>query len=491
MDIDTAPEQMTQDLGYAALPYKDTYRPGPQSTLLARFSEKRPTFPSPSPPLLAFSEARCEIASSDIPNPIRMVLSGGILATLCQSGWKERDPYLQLMDINSADGDDFSCPEIHVPIGLSSVAGEICLDEEKKRVYVADSDRVKSYQWSFGDGDSLPVHTLKSDVYRGPMTLADSGSRLIRSGSKGIALWDLDSLPTHGEEGEAIIGEEMEEVDSWRDNEDDEVERSTGSVPSQTVDAPALAGIDVWAEHPGNPKNMLVARRDLGCQVWCASLETQQVVTRFVGHNSGVSTFATSSEDAGAFLTASDGGVRFYDARIPAPVFVIDHHTEPNGTVLYKHIGGHPFAIIGGTNSQQVKIWDLRARLPLYELSTGNNGVTSLAWDAERQDLYAATYCQYMTRMGDYMGYRKAKFGDKIEDEEDEDDDYDDDDDDYDDEPRAWPEGAYHREFSFGHPLDSGEHRIYRYRFKPDADVSRLPAYGQATIERDGGMFGF
>ena len=122
--------------------------------------------------------------------------------------------------------------------------------------------------------------------------------------------------------------------------------------------------------------------------------------------------------------------------------------------------------IIGGEETQQVKIWDSRARQPLYELSTGNNKVASLVWDDEHQTLYAQTNCRYMTRMGDHMNYRKAHFRSEIpqdmdvDDEDDDKGDEDEFDDDDDDDERAWPEKAYHQEHSFGHPLDSGEHRL-------------------------------
>ena len=51
----------------------------------------------------------------------------------------------------------------------------------------------------------------------------------------------------------------------------------------------------------------------------------------------------------------------------------------------------------------------MRNRRLVYELSTGNTEVGGLAWDGQRNTLYAATECNYLGRMGDHYGYRVAK----------------------------------------------------------------------------------
>ena len=105
-----------------------------------------------------------------------------------------------------------------------------------------------------------------------------------------------------------------------------------------------------------------------------------------------------------------------------------------------------------------------------YELATGNNSVLSLAWDAPRSTLYAATECEYMDRLGNYHDYRHAKIryekemqldgrGQPIaaangeseyEDETGDEDDFD--------EEKCWPKNAYHDERYFGYAFDSGDH---------------------------------
>jgi hypothetical protein len=110
----------------------------------------------------------------------------------------------------------------------------------------------------------------------------------------------------------------------------------------------------------------------------------------------------------------------------------------------------------------------------LYELATGNNRVISLAWDAPRQSLYAATSCSYVDRFGGSHGYREAKIhGDaegwgeakasssNVEDDDDEMDENEETDENYyDGEKQMWPGRAFHNERSFGYALDCGTHAL-------------------------------
>lgn len=269
-----------------------------------------------------------------------MKKSGNVLAMLGCSGWKERDPDLEILDISSPD---IFSNALSIPVGLCSVASYLHLDGN--RVYVADSSRIKAYSYSFEDG-SLPVHTFDSSGYGNSMWTMANSTRFVRSGRKGIAVWDLPTAPTHGEDGEDIIGENMEDPDTWRDNEDGAVELSTGSQPIQTVDAVALAEISLWANHPTNTDYLIAAKASESpiSTVYTVSLETQQIAMRYLGHSACVTKIATSQDDTTGFLTsAEDGAVRFYDKCTPLPVFTIEHHTEDRlGDVLYVHINGHP-----------------------------------------------------------------------------------------------------------------------------------------------------
>ncbi|KAG6842763.1 hypothetical protein H0H93_003569, partial [Arthromyces matolae] len=104
----------------------------------------------------------------------------------------------------------------------------------------------------------------------------------------------------------------------------------------------------------------------------------------------------------------------------------------------------------GSSRQQEVRLWDIRAKTTVYELSTGNTNVTSLAWDDKHNTLYAAAECDYVDRNGFFYDYRRAKIPKFMRDEESlanrhpdaMDEDYDDeeeeeeydDDDDYDEE---------------------------------------------------------
>lgn len=103
--------------------------------------------------------------------------------------------------------------------------------------------------------------------------------------------------------------------------------------------------------------------------------------------------------------------------------------------------------------------------------------MSSLAWDAPRTTLYAATECSYMDRLGYHHDYRavrrprspkSARQGAGMDvdgDDGDGEDSGEGDDDseyetDYDPEDQYWPKNAFHNEKSFGYLLDSGDHRL-------------------------------
>ena len=77
------------------------------------------------------------------------------------------------------------------------------------------------------------------------------------------------------------------------------------------------------------------------------------------------------------------------------------------------HVDRSPVIFTGGTHkTQSIKVWDPRAKKLVYELATGNNAVHSLAWDAPRTTLYAATECSALDRAGIRHGYRRLRMPD-------------------------------------------------------------------------------
>lgn len=123
-------------------------------------------------------------------------------------------------------------------------------------------------------------------------------------------------------------------------------------------------------------------------------------------------------------------------------------------------------AVFTGTRkAQHVKVWDVRARAAAYELATGNNRVTSLAWDASRNTLYASTECVFVDTLGYHHNYRpgtkcemnlgaprpeRRNGGRSRREEKEDDDDYE----------KCWPEKAWHFEDYYEYAFDSGDHRV-------------------------------
>ncbi|OBZ65326.1 hypothetical protein A0H81_14795 [Grifola frondosa] len=149
--------------------------------------------------------------------------------------------------------------------------------------------------------------------------------------------------------------------------------------------------------------------------------------------------------------------------------------------VIFIHPDGIPTLFTAGQETQQIKMWDIRARAAVYELATGNNAVNTMAWDSRRSTLYAATECLNMDRLGRTFDYRKAripKWAQMREDEDMEDED--------DWAEHCWPKQAYHCENFFGYAFDAGEHRpLYGYTFKEDADMTKVPVYGHAYLDEE------
>ncbi|CAE6413050.1 unnamed protein product [Rhizoctonia solani] len=272
-------------------------------------------------------------------------------------------------------------------------------------------------------------------------------------------------LPTHGPYGDKTIGKLIKDLDTIREDPD-EIEPSTGSAPTSRIkflDQPNLKP-SLWQPLLTTPSTVVCVEsaRDKG-KYRCIGidLEAGKSTSYYLGHGADVSEFSVSPTDPQLFLTACNDGF--------APAALA-------------HPDGIPIVFTGTHKGEQIKVWDVRARACVYELSTGNNSVQSLAWDAQNNCLYAATECQHMDRLGYHHDYRYAKIPKSQE--FDEGMEYDDDDgkDYYIDEERCWPKPAWHKEDYFGYIYDAGIHLILRYAFKEDPNLSVVPEYGDASI---------
>ncbi|KAJ7161926.1 hypothetical protein C8R43DRAFT_1063191 [Mycena crocata] len=453
-------------------PWSKTPRPHPSSSLLARFN-RRVTSPPPGMYKNIY-EARCEITSEQVyGDPFALVLDtrGKCLLLPYMGGYKQREPFLTyyLLDEPPVPGD---FPLTARYLSLETEMSELwtcATDETRKLIFVADEEHVKSFAW--GDRNSTKnykkarrKHTFTSSKHSGPLAVLPSGS-LIRAGKGSAAAWNLD------------------------DN------TSTGATPMNTITfADAALAPAMWYPHPGVPATMLctsdphdIYDRDYSF----VSLDLEhggRTVARYFGNGGGIGDISTSPGDANAFLTgASDGHARLYDARIPLPVMTFCAGTgdEDCGGVLLAHPDGIPAVFTGSTRDEVIRLWDVRARKLVYELSTGNNAVRGMAWDEPRNTLYVATNCSYMDRNGYTDDYRRARLPPSMlpepvpargmpnyaDEDEEGDGGFD----------KCWPKGAKHSEDYWGAVFDAGNHRIFRYEFKEDPEEV-LPVYGTATV---------
>ncbi|KZT73090.1 hypothetical protein DAEQUDRAFT_762447 [Daedalea quercina L-15889] len=472
-----------------------------KSTRLARFRPDVRTSVTDTTPLAqVIYQARCEIADDRISVPSRALISPGqsCLAIIGAGGWKNRDPMLHCYLLD--DPEHIQKDKCFSP-GFAELAYTMAMDEDRKLVFIADTDRVKSYSWDvdpdlrFGirGGQLPPVHTLDSDTCSGWISVLPNG-RIVRAGCGEAFVWNIDALEQHGPDKKLIGAGEYDAEDSWRENEDGTmVEYSTGSTHHAAVAfADPTFHPAVWHRHAptGNMLCGTSGRRDENYA--CASIDLEhggQIVARYLGHGGDVEDISTSEGDANAFATAgSDGYARLFDVRQPLPVMTFDHGclSEYCSSVVL----AHPDALFSaGMNTEQIKMWDIRAKETVYELATGNNAVASMAWDPKRSALYAATECEYMDRLGFNHDYRRARiprWADEFARDSEEDEDASEYYEDEDEEERCWPQRAHHGEDYFGYAFDAGEHRIYRYAFKEDPDPKQLPPYGQASMHDSG-----
>ncbi|TCD63391.1 hypothetical protein EIP91_005599 [Steccherinum ochraceum] len=387
------------------------------------------------------------------------------------------------------DKTDGFCRVTGISPGLAGIATRLVVDSERKLVYVADDDRVKSYKYDLevNFDEVLPRHTLASRN-DGPLLLVEDGKKILRGGKRGIEMWKVDTLPDHGPDGRKKIGKGKINIEnSWRDESDD-IERSRGTNAHSTTPLHHDAfQPSFWGQLSGG--QLVMAPKDRH-SCWIADLESGlKPTTRFLGHGAYVTQFSSSSEDQNHFLTAcNDGVARLFDIRQPLPQISFDcgSSDESLQTALYIHVDGLPLVISGGQRTQSIRVWDVRAKSIVYELATGNNGVNSLAWDAPRSTLFAATQSEYIDRQGYRHGYRNARIpktkwnqrhtgenwdeSEDTGDEEEADEDYN----------HGWPQRAFHEENAFGYAFDCGRHQILRYKFGVDADPGILPEYGDA-----------
>ncbi|KAI8980059.1 quinon protein alcohol dehydrogenase-like superfamily [Trametes punicea] len=531
--------------------YSKTLRPGSPAPKLPAFAQIRPWTKSPrvhslstrlsrfrpgiiptatpaTPLALIVADARAQLSTDLIPKTHAMAISArsSILALASGSGWKARDPVLHyyLLDTQTE-----TCLEgVSMDPGLSNVPRFVAADEDRKLVFLADDDRVKSFSFAQGNDGQVPklltnTHTLDSErMYNGPIAVLPSG-QFIRAGKGKAAIWDISQLGTHQDHPEVLIGGHQLNTDnSWREEGCTTIEMSSGSKPHTVIafaDDPCYTPA-TWHLHPRTGHLLCGDRAATSGGYACVALDLEhggRRAARYLGHGGDVVRIATSAGNPNLFVTAaSDGYARLFDVRRPLPVLTVEtsiQHEACVDVVLVYH-DGIPTLFTAGDRTQQVKMWDIREQECVYELSTGNNAVSAMAWDEVHSSLYVATECPYVNQLGERAGYRRARVptwatwasvekdykaykaavsdpnteetrGSRMQPEAHArgyDDNEDEDDDDVDEIDEAysadmrWPEKCFHKENYFGYAYDAGEHVIFRWHFKEQPDITQLPA---------------
>ncbi|TFK79671.1 hypothetical protein K466DRAFT_592276 [Polyporus arcularius HHB13444] len=498
-------------------PWTKSPRPHPLTTRLSRFRGGFAPSATPASPLAhSIYQARAHLATdtlSSAPSDMSLSSGGTVLAMTGGSGWKGNKPFLHYYLLGSGKQTSDLLEGVTMDPGLSTVPHYIATDESRKLVFLASDGCVKSFSFAPDDlGDVSKrlraVQQMDSGSdFDGPLVLLPNG-RLGRAGKGKAAVWLLESL------------------------ESEEAPQSDGTSPHSMVTFADESSFFPAAWHLHEPSGHLLcaegAEESGGYAFMSIDVEHGgKRVARYIGHGGEVDKIATSPGDPHVFVTAgSDGYARMFDVRRPLPVLTFNTGLQRDGCtdVVLVNPDGIPTLFTGGDTTQQVKLWDIRAEECVYELSTGNNSVTGLAWDDARSALFVATECRYVNRMGVRTGYRRARVprwatwkavdkeyrahqdavtngasttGESVGEEgayggmdypdvyddylddgegvESESEDEEDIDEGYSADMR-WPQKCFHKEDFFGYAYDAGEHVLFRWQFKDTPDITQLPA---------------
>ena len=333
-------------------PYKPEFVPSEHSTPLARFKALPPPVPeSSSPEEIYLREARCEISSRPIASPVILAKGGNILVAQGCGGWKDGDPITEVLPLGLPRDKWLKYYEHTEDPGHISPFAHVAVDGERNLVWTADHARIKSSKIRFTEKDSrsTTLHTFKSNHFTGPLALLDGGARIMRSGEKGLAFWNVDTAETLQTTRKRYLGGKLPDSyidNSWRDFDDiPDFEMSRGlKQDSQIAFRPRVkrAGIGAWCKHPSSSNTMICAGSK-EYRVFGLDITTGRMNSTFVGHGAFVSSLSTSPGDPNAFLTTChDGAARLYDVRAPVPSLTIFDAKEQLESSILVHLGGAP-----------------------------------------------------------------------------------------------------------------------------------------------------
>lgn len=183
--------------------------------------------------------------------------------------------------------------------------------------------------------------------------------RVGRSGTGKIAIWNLNTLPTHEEAKHGIIGGLLD-LSYYTVEDVYDIEESIGSKPGAilTLETEPKLKIFRWHIHLSQPGVVLAGSdpnigprnsHDPQADGRCLALDLEhggKTVIEYSDHRGRINGFSTSKGDPNAFTTAAkDGYARMFDVRMEAPPFALraGPGKECTGAVLC-HPDGIPCA---------------------------------------------------------------------------------------------------------------------------------------------------
>ncbi|KAI0649478.1 hypothetical protein C8Q79DRAFT_999240 [Trametes meyenii] len=485
-------------------PWTETRPPHRNTARLARFRDDVfdiAAIPPSASLAQTIYQALCEVTATPIDRPTDAVLATsdgpGCLAVTGRRGQGGLEPVLWLCPLGS-QGDATDMPVVSLDPGLTEPASALGMDVERKLVFVADRFRIKSFSWdpavpptagpSSGPNATgfSSTHTLCSKRFNGPLAILPGG-KLIRAGIGKIGVWNIDD-DTGSHKNERPLSEHL-----CARTDHENIDMTGGARPDATVHFEDKTLLPTAWHYHASTEHMLCAEDGArsgryGCSLVDLEARGRKVV-RFLGMGGAARSFSTTDADANVFAVAGgDGYARLYDVRHPLPVLTINtgKGLEHCPDALYVHPDGIPTLFTAGFRSHSVKLWDLRAGACVYELSTGNNVVVRMVWDAPRNILYAATKNEYLDAQGRHVDYRRADIPRWAAREGQVNDEsrstrWCDRDDEWDANQLSWPNRAFHEEDFFGYAYDAGGHALMSYNFKDNADPTVLPRFGGAS----------
>jgi WD40 repeat protein len=159
---------------------------------------------------------------------------------------------------------------------------------------------------------------------------------------------------------------------------------------------------------------------------------THSCATRwFVGHTAGVTALSTVSTLPNTVATGShDRSVKIWDTRVRRAGMTLKGHCGSISALNLVQFSNSTYCFTAGAD-EVIKVWDLRREIPLYELSTGNNQVNQLEWNAQTSSLVCASTCTSTSW----------------------------------DNNSTWPESAVHQPSHFPRKWNAGSHMVIQYDF--------------------------